>query len=189
MTDEGYVALEENASKEVEAPLRSQSTPWNIEVACGIRQEGTEYVNVVRLGIPTAAFPGQQSPCPGTEPTIAEEQAEVAEYKKQREEKKGCYASIPAPAGCVRMTAVEPANGLEVAFGGTLHLQQLNGSHNGLSATRWKLEGGTSGELQCEFPVACTASASLTGELRLLGYRELQLVIIGNREQPLAIVR
>jgi hypothetical protein len=174
-TDEGYVRSEENESHEVEVALRRNSTPWNLELSCGVREFGTEYTTIARIGVPSSEFPKPAKPCPGTEPTLEEEQNEVASYKKEREEKKGCYASVPAPEGCIRQTIVEPGTGLEEAYGGTLRLEWLNGSKNGLSASRWKYEGANSGELQCEFPSGCAATDTWTGELKAVGYK-IQLI-------------
>jgi hypothetical protein len=155
-----------------------KSTPWNLEMRCGIREEGTEYVGIVTMGVPSTEFPKAFTRCPGFEPTLAREEEEVAAHKAQREQKEGCYASIPAPSGCVRLTVVEPAAGLEVAYGGTVYLHAVNGTHNGLSASKWKLEGPTSNELQCELPAGCTALATVTGELKMLGYSSQQLIAI-----------
>jgi hypothetical protein len=175
-TDEGFVKSEVNGANEVEPKLRHLSVPWNGELRCGVRAEGTEYAGIVKIGIPTTEFPKALTPCKGSEPTLAEEEEEVAEYKAEREGHAGCYASNPAPAGCIRVTIVEPGAGLEVAYGGTLRAHGLNGTHTGLSATRWKFEGATSGELQCEFPSGCVATGTTTGEVKELGYKEIQLI-------------
>jgi hypothetical protein len=178
ITDEADISSEINASNEVAPALRTQSTPWNLERRCGIREAGTEYVGIVTIGVPSTEFPKAGELCPGIEPTEAGEAMEIAEHKKEREEKKGCYASIPAPPGCVRMTVVEPATGLEVAYGGSLYLHLQNGVKNGLSASRWKLEGATSNELQCEFPAGCNALATLVGVLKMVGYSSQQLLTV-----------
>jgi hypothetical protein len=170
ITSESFIKSELNAANEVETRLRKLSTPWNMELRCGVRSEGTEYVAILRIGVPNSEFPRPPKACPGSEPTLAEEEAEVAEYKEEREAKKGCYATNPAPGGCINYTWVEPGGGLEVAWGGTFWLHFLNGSHNGLSASRRKHEGATSGEFQCEFPSGCVVTETEVGEEKLIGW-------------------
>jgi len=174
-TDESPLRSEQNGQGEEEPALRDRSTPWNAELDCGIREES--FQGILRIGVPDAQFPRPPSTtdCPD-EATEEEESNEIAAYKKEREEKQGCYASIPAPEGCIRTTIVEPGAALEVSFGGTLHAKLINGVRNGLTASKLKLEGPTSGELQCEAPVGCVATGKEFGEAKVEGFTELQLL-------------
>jgi hypothetical protein len=179
MTDEGFIRSEANEKGEVEPKRRRLSVPWNAEAVCGIREEVDS--SIIRVGVPNGEFPRPTKPCPPAS-TLEPEKVEAEEHLKEREEKKGCYATDPAPEGCLRLTVVVPAAGLEAAFGGTLWAHELNGAKNGLSASRWKLEGAEhSGALQCEFPAGCVSAvdtAAATGELKDIGYKEIQLVTL-----------
>ena len=174
-TDEGFVKSEENPGHEVEPALRHLSTPWNVEFDCGVREES--FAGIIKIGVPNWVFPQAVSTdaCPA-EATPEGQEAEVLSYKKEREEKKGCYATNPAPEGCIRVTIVEPGAGLEVGYGGTERAQGKNGVKNGLSPSKWKFEGPTSGELQCEFPSGCVATGKTFGEVKEGGYTEAQLI-------------
>ena len=170
ITDEAFVTSEENGAKEVEPGLRTLSIPWNVEFDCGVSHE--EFVGLAKIGVPSTEFPRPVSSakCPESLETgqVEDEQA----YEKEREEKKGCYVSNPAPEGCLRLTVVEPAAGLEVAFGGTLRAEVENGVNNGLFATRWvfSFEGvGSSGALQCEFPSGCAATGIFVRNFKDVG--------------------
>jgi hypothetical protein len=167
------VEFERNpATHEVEPTLRKLSTPWNVELSCGVREE--EYVPIVEIGVPTSEFPRSGStPCPA-EPSPEAQAEEEAAYVKEREEKKGCYASNPAPEGCINMTWVGPGAGLEVAFGGTLWAKGVNGVKNGLSPSKWIFETH-GGELECE-SAGCAAGNTTTGEVKELGYSGVQLL-------------
>ena len=172
-TDEAPVALEENEHHEVEPNRRTVRVPWNVELLCGAREE--EFTGIVRIGVPNSEFPKSgATPCPET----AEESSTLAEYeayKKEREEKKGCYVTNPAPEGCIHVVMVEPGAGLEVAFGGTLWAHAINGVKNGLTPSRWVFEE-KGGELQCERPEGCTATGTDTGEVKVLGYNGIELM-------------
>ena len=172
-TDEAPFELEENEHHEVEASRRRLTTPWNVELLCGAREE--EFVGIVKIGIPSSAFPitSGETPCPA-EPTEEFTNAEYEEYKKEKTEKKGCYATNPAPEGCIHMTWVEPGAGLEVAFGGTLWAHGINGTKNGLSPSRWVFEE-KGGALQCE-SAGCEAGGTTTGEVKELGYNGIELM-------------
>jgi hypothetical protein len=172
-TDEAPVELEENEHHEVETSKRTLRVPWNVELVCGAREE--EYVGIVRVGVPSSEFPklSGSTPCPA-EPTLEAQESEYEAYKKERVEKKGCYATNPAPAGCIHVVIVEPGAGLEVAFGGTLWAVGKNGVKNGLSPSRWSFEE-KGGELQCESP-GCSATGTTTGEVTELGYNGIELM-------------
>lgn len=172
---EAPVKTEQGSSGANETADRTLSTPWNMEAHCGVREDAFE--PVLKIGVPSSEFPLALSStvCPA-EATEEAEAQEIAAYAKEREEGKGCYVSKPAPAGCTRYTFVQPATGLEVAFGGTLHGRWLNGVRNGLSPSKVRFEGPASGELQCEWPAGCTATASARGEMKQLGYNEEQLL-------------
>jgi len=171
-TDENFAAAEETEGKLILAK-RALSTPWNVELTCGIR-EGA-FQGIVKVGVPTSEFPLATKPCP-TKANEAEETKEIEGYSKEKTEKKGCYKTNPAPPGCIRVTIVEPGAGGEFAFGGTLHPQGVNGVHNGLTPTHWNFEGPNSGVLQCEFPEGCTAEGTTFGEVKEVGYAGLQLI-------------
>ena len=177
-TDESNAKSESNGTThEVEPTLRHLSTPWNVEIHCGVREES--YQGIVTIGVPNSEFPKAvtAAACPGEgEPSEEVEQAEIASYAAERTGHHGCYASIPAPEGCIRVTIVEPGAGLEVGYGGTEHAKGINGVKNGLTATKWKFEGPTSGELQCEFPSGCVATGKTFGEVKEDGYKEFQLI-------------
>ncbi len=174
-TAEANAASEENASHEVEASLRKLSVPWNVEFYCGVR--GEEYVGIVKIGTPTSEFPHTGATnCPETPSSEAEEKEIIEVNNGEREKKEGCYASNPAPEGCVGVTIVEPGAGLEVSFGGTLRAHSENGVKNGLFATSWHFEGARSGALQCEFPRGCTATGATTGSVKEFGYKNIALL-------------
>ncbi len=149
-------------------------------MTCGVREES--YVPILKIGVPTSEFPKAAPKCPESletgqpEEEEEEEEEEEDEYTTEREVKKGCYATNPAPEGCTRVTIVEPGSGLEVAFGGTLRAHFENGVKNGLFPSKWIFEGATSGALQCEFPSACTAAGVATGAVKEVGYKELSLL-------------
>ena len=94
----------------------------------------------------------------------------------ERKEKKGCYASNPAPEGCMRVTIVEPGAGLEVGFGGTLRAHVENGVKNGLLCTVWVFEGATSGALQGEFPMGNSATLTSSGAIKMVGFNNIALL-------------
>lgn len=174
ITDEAFIGLEEDGSREVEPDARTLSVPWNVEVDCGVREE--EFAGIVKIGVPNTEFPQSLSSTRCPENLESAQPEEEEEYKREREEKKGCYVSNPAPEGCVRLTIVEPAAGEEVAFGGTLRAHLLNGVKSGLSPTYWQFEGATSGALQCEFPSGCGATGVWTGRIAETGFRNLALI-------------
>lgn len=169
-----FVTDEENfkAEQPLEPKDRKLTTPWNIELTCGVREE--EFSAIVRIGVPNGAFPGASTPCPA-EATEEAEVAEVASYKAERESKKGCYATNPSPEGCMKITIIEPGAGLEWAYGGTLHARLENGVKNGLSPSRWLLNTA-SGELQCEAPAGCVATFTQTGTIKSNGYNGQELL-------------
>jgi hypothetical protein len=172
-TDEAAVEFEKNpTTHEVEPARRKLSAPWNGEISCGVREE--EYVGIIRIGMPNTEFPNNSStPCPA-EPSVTAQEEEEAAYVKEREEKKGCYVSNPAPEGCINVTIVEPGAGLEVAFGGTLWAKGINGVKNGLSPSKWVFEEH-GGQLECE-SAGCSAGGTTTGEVKELGYTGVQLI-------------
>jgi len=170
--------LERNGAGEVEPGARDLSTPWNVEYVCGVREES--FVALMKIGVPDAGFPEALKPCP-EEPVSETELQEIIEFGNERTRKQGCYATDPAPPGCLRFTYVEPATGLEVAFGGTLWGQWVSGVRNGLTPSRYRYgfgPEGSGGELQCEAPAGCTATATAKGGLKAIGYKEVQLVVI-----------
>jgi len=172
LTDENFALSEETEGKLILAK-RNLSTPWNVELTCGIR-EGA-FQGIVKIGVPTSEFPSASKPCPA-KAGEAEEEKEIEGYTKERTERKGCYKTNPAPAGCIRVTIVDPGGGGEFAFGGTLHPQSVNGVHNGLTPTHWSFEGSRSGVMQCEFPEGCTAEWTTFGEVKDIGYTSIQLI-------------
>ena len=148
ITDEAYVKSEENGSKEVEASSAKAEHAWNVEAAAVCREE--EYVPILKIGVPTSEFPkARRSARKTSKPGQTKRKYELNEGTRKKE---GCYATNPAPEGCIRLTIVEPGAGLEVAFGGTLRAHFENGVKNGLFPSKWHFEGATSGALQCEFP-------------------------------------
>jgi len=164
--------LNTKAEEPIEPKNRKLTVPWNVELTCGVREE--EFQGIVKTGIPNSAFPGANTKCPA-EASETTETEEIESYKAERTGKKGCYATNPAPEGCIRVTIVEPGAGLEVAYGGTLHAHGINGVHNGLSPTRWVF-ATTSGELQCEAPAGCVATGTTTGTVKEDGYNSLALI-------------
>ena len=171
VTDEAPAAFEESEGKLVLGE-RGLTTPWNIEVTCGVRE--TTFSPIVKIGTPTSESPSASVPCPA-KATDAEETKVIEGYEREKLEHKGCYKTNPAPAGCIRLTLVGPGAGEEFAFGGTLHPTAVNGAHNGLTPARWSFEGPDSGLLQCELPVGCTAEWDVLGELKDIGYTGVQL--------------
>ncbi len=141
------------------------TVPWTLETTCGER-EG-EAVPVVRIGIPADAGEAAAS-CRSEATEDASAQSEVANAE-------GCYASDPAPRGCVGLAVIAPSLGLELEYGGTLRARVLNGVGNGLGRSRWVLQGPAAGELRCEAPAGCQ-SAKVLGELKVQGYEAVQLV-------------
>ena len=83
------------------------------------------------------------------------EEAEEAEIKSEIAGKQGCYASKPAPEGCIGVVVFIPSLGMEVDYGGTLRVAVQNGVGNGLDQSRWVLSGAKTGELQCQAPMGC----------------------------------
>jgi len=172
VTDEDFSASEQTEGKFVLAK-RSLSTPWNIEFTCGVREGAFD--PIVEIGVPSSEFPKANTPCPANS-TEAEEEREIAGYAAEKAEHEGCYKSNPAPAGCIRFTIVEPGAGGEFAYGGTLHMTSIDGIRNGLTPSRWSLEGSRSGTTQCEFPEGCTGEITMFGELKDIGYTGVQLI-------------
>ncbi len=134
------------------APL---SVPWNVELRCGEREE-TE-VTIVKIGVPNGAAPST-----GCE----SEPAELEATKKEEEERRGCYAS-PVPAGCIKVNIVQPALGLETVFEGSVGARVLDGSGNGLNASRLRVEGASSGRLRLS--TAFATEATMTREVWVSG--------------------
>jgi hypothetical protein len=148
-------------------PKRGTHTaPWNLEATCGAR--AGERVSIVRIGVPTGAAESTSG--------CKTEEAEEAEIKSEITGKQGCYASNPAPAGCIGVVVFIPSLGMEVDYGGTLRVAVQNGVGNGLDQSRWVLSGAKTGELQCQAPVGCATLATMTGELKVQGYEAAQLV-------------
>ena len=141
------------------------TVPWNIEATCGER-EG-EKVAIMKIGVATGAAEAKAA--------CESEEAEETEIKNEISKKEGCYASNPAPAGCIGVTIVEPSTGTEVSYGGTLRARNINGAANGLDQSRWIFEGAKSGELQCQV-TGCQAASTSTGEVKVQGYEAAQLI-------------
>jgi len=176
VTAESWAASESNPTTgKFETSLRRESTPWDAEAICVI-QEG-EFKSAVRIGVPTSEYPRPQGTCP-PKPSTEPEEPVVGEHATDRVERKGCYASNPAPAGCLKVTVVEPAAGLEAAFGGTLVAFVTNGVKNGLSPSHLEFLGRVSGQLECEFPSPCPTGLGgvVSGELKVSGYSDLALM-------------
>jgi len=143
----------------------ARTLPWTFEASCGQR-EG-EVVSIVKIGIPaTAGEPAASCRSEATEDASA--QSEVANGE-------GCYASDPAPQGCVGLTVIAPSLGLELEYGGTLRAKVINGAGNGLDQSQWVVQGAAGGELRCEAPAGCQA-ATVLGELKVQGFEAVQLI-------------
>jgi len=163
LTAEAPVPQESNERGELQTADRQLSTPWNVEVGCGEREGEGDQV-IVKIGVPDSQFPMATAGCV-SEPS----EGTVLAYQQEREERTGCYASNPSPEGCLRFTLVQPATGLELAYGGTLRALGTNGVHTALSPSTVTFEGERLGALQCEFPTGCSETATVTGEARVWG--------------------
>ena len=148
-----------------EARHGEPTVPWNLEAICGEREEVP--ATVIKIGVPTGAAEGAA--------TCRTEEAEALEVKGEIANKQGCYATNPVPKGCVSVAVVAPALGMELDYGGTLRASVVNGLTNGLHQSRWVFEGAASGELQCQAPTGCQATAAMVGELKAQGL-EVQLL-------------
>ncbi len=138
------------------------TVPWNMELRCGER--AVEAIPILRTGAPTGAAPfvGCRT-----------EAEELAVAEKEETGDAGCYAAS-VPPGCVKITIVQPALGVEALFVGTLRPAVLNGFGNGLNATTLKYEGATSGRLRMSSSPAATLT--VTGAQRLAGYGSYELL-------------
>jgi hypothetical protein len=161
MSDEGLL----EALSATEARRGAPSAPWSVEVSCGVREE--ERVSIVRIGIPAGA---------GEAPSgCASEATESATAQSEVTNGEGCYATDPAPQGCVGLAVFAPSLGLELEYGGTLRAKVINGAGNGLNQSRWVLAGAASGALRCEAPAGCQA-ATAVGEFKVQGFQAAQLI-------------
>ncbi len=149
-----------------EATRGAQTVPWNLEAICVVH-EGEKAI-VIKIGVPTGASESKAS-CATAEAETTEAGAEVANGE-------GCYASSPAPQGCVNVLVADPALGLELSYGGTLRARMVNGVGNGLDQSRLILPGGAVDGLRCEAPAGCQAAGTLAGELKVQGYEAAQLI-------------
>ncbi len=131
------------------------SVPWNVELRCGEREEAA--IPIVKIGTPT-----------GTTPTTGckSEEEEAAEISAEETARKGCYATT-VPAGCVKVDLVEPSLAVEEVYQGSLRPSYRNGTAP-LSASRWKYEATTSGDLRLATAFATTLA--WVGEIRFTGF-------------------
>lgn len=97
--------LNTKAEEPIEPKNRKLTVPWNVELTCGVREE--EFQGIVKTGIPNSAFPGANTKCPA-EASETTETEEIESYKAERTGKKGCYATNPAPEGCIRSRSSSP---------------------------------------------------------------------------------
>jgi hypothetical protein len=77
-------------------------------------------------------------------------------------------SETPAPPGCVRLTAVAPALGLQVPFEGVVEPQIIIGVGTGLTPSTLEFEGEKSGILSS--PLSEYGGATLTGSMKILGF-------------------
>jgi hypothetical protein len=136
---------------------RNTSFPWNVELK-RVAIEGEQEI-VSRIGIGA-----EGKTCYPTEVVENEE---------------GGPETIPAswekvPAGCVKIDLVAPQIPDEVIFYGQLQTQWVNGSKTGLYPSRLEFTS-ESGELVSSKGSA--AETEVLGELRVLGYTSLQLML------------
>ncbi len=155
-----------------EATRGALSTPWNIEGDCGKR--GGENGTIVKIGVPTARTEAEKTADEAKK--CVTEAAEKTEEEDEISNKEGCYRSSPSPAGCIAIAIVDPSISLELAYAGTLRAKAVSGVGNGLDETRWEFQGEKSGELQCTFPVGCTAKGTTTGLVKQEGFEAAQLI-------------
>ena len=139
------------------------STPWNVELRCGVREEEPE-VPLVRIGIPNGAAPHAPG-CAGG--------AEEVEVKNEESEREGCYAS-PAPPGCIKIDVVDPGTALEAVYEGSVWARVLNGFGNGLSASRLEFASGEPGKLHLSGNFE--EAAEVTGVTRVSGLSDVELL-------------
>ncbi len=155
-----------------EATRGATSTPWNYEVECSTR--AGEKVAIIKIGVPTSRTESERKAA--EERACKTEAAEKAEAEREISAREGCYRSEPPPAGCIAMLSVDPAESVELAYGGTLRAKVVNGVGNGLDQTRWEFEGAKAGELQCSFPAGCTGKGTIGGPVKDQGYEAVQLI-------------
>jgi len=153
------------AASSSSATRGAQTAPWNVEAICAVHEH--EKVTVIKIGVPTGA-PESKSGCESAEAEASEADAEVAGGE-------GCYASSPAPQGCVDVLVINPVLGLEVSYGGTLRARVINGAGNGLDQSQWTMPGSAVDELRCQAPAGC-AAGTMSGELKVQGYEAVQLI-------------
>ncbi len=169
-TDEAPIEAESAG----EATRGALTTPWNVEADCGTRTG--EKVPVVKIGVPTSRTESERKAA--EERACKTEAAEATEVESEVAKKEGCYRSRPSPAGCIAFLWVAPSLGYEVGFAGTLRARAVNGVGNGLDQTRWEFQGGKFGELQCTFPIGCTAKLVTFGEVKQQGFEAAQLITV-----------
>lgn len=140
------------------------TVPWNAELRCGGR--AGEEVAILKIGIPNGA--------PSSTGCVSEAAEKIA-VEKEETESRGCYES-PVPEGCIKVSLVQPALGLEEEYEGTLRPAWTNGFGNGLNASTQAFEGATSGHLRLATTFATTAT--LSGQYKLIGYSASELIEI-----------
>jgi hypothetical protein len=148
------------------------TTPWNMIGLCGEREE--ERTALIQIGYPT----GEEPPVRACQSAAAEKTEIAAEHTNHLhcskiEEGKG----LREPEGCVDITIVDPAAGLEVRDGGSFRPRWTNGAGNGLDASTWSFEGEVSGALSCE-STGCTSPLTFSGQGKVVGFEAQQLITI-----------
>ena len=138
------------------------TVPWNMEWRCGERAEETTAITLIGRPNGSAAVTGCK--------TESEEKNEIEAEESGRT---GCYAS-PVPAGCMKMTVIQPSLGLETVYEGTMRPSYANGFGSGLNPSSLRFEGATSGRLRLATSFATTMS--FTGSWRWSGYSNYELI-------------
>jgi hypothetical protein len=73
------------------------------------------------------------------------------------------------------VTIVDPGAGIEIEYGGSLRPSWINGSGNGLAASKWHWEGEKSGTLVC-LQSGCHAPGVTEGNAKIVGYEAQDLI-------------
>jgi hypothetical protein len=126
------------------------SVPWNMRYSCD-EFEGTKRP-LLKIGVPA----GAPAPSVGCTATEAERAAEI---EKEETERTGCYATT-VPEGCISLTWVSPALGLEAVFQGSEQAVWRNPAFTGLHLANWELTGPQVGKLHLAGSFSTTATGS-----------------------------
>jgi hypothetical protein len=125
------------------------SMPWNMRFEC-VEIESSKFP-LVRVGLPTGA-PGRPAAC-------ETEAQRAAQIEKEETERTGCYATT-VPEGCVKLTWVVPALGIEETFEGSEQPRWKSAFTSGVHPSFLEFEGASVGKLHLHGSFSTTAVPS-----------------------------